>query len=59
VFALAGKRRTHERREREKKIFARYITKQKINSKNGTVEGYQKRHYPINAGHLQHMNTIG
>jgi len=30
--------------EREKKLFAKYITKQKINNKNSTMAGYQKRH---------------
>jgi len=30
-------------REREKNLFAKYITKQKINNKNSTMAGYQKR----------------
>jgi len=31
-------------RQRGRNLFARYITKQKINNKNSTMAGHQKRH---------------
>jgi len=46
-----------ERERRERNLFAKYITKQKINSKNSTMAGYQKRHWPINAATVNEGNN--
>jgi len=46
LLLVRGPENIFERREREREqnLSAKYITKQKINSKNSTVAGHQKRH---------------
>ena len=42
----------HTTNLREINLFAGTHNKQKFNNEISTMAGYQKRHWPINAGHL-------